>query len=208
MRSHAERGNKRNKKRPPSSFPRSAWERIRYKMGRSRYKIYEPTHPHFITCTILHWIPVFTNKESVGIIIESLKYLQQHDNLKIYAYVILENHIHLIVQSDDIAKDIGRFKSFTARKIIDLLKEKNVATILDQLKFYKKSHKSDREFQLWQEGMQPKLIQNEIIMRQKIEYIHNNPVERGYVDDAAHWRYSSARVYEGEDGVLKVERWF
>lgn len=88
-------------------------------MGRSRYKVYEPTHPHFITCTILHWIPIFTNKESVEVIIESLKYLQQHNNLKLYAYVILENHIHPIAQSDDIANDndIGRFKSFTARKI-------------------------------------------------------------------------------------------
>ena len=139
---------------------------------------------------------------------DSLKYLQEHNDLKIYAFVILENHIHLIAQSDDIAKDIGRFKSFTARKIIDLLQAEKVTTILDQIRFYKKAHKSDREFQLWQEGIQPKLIQNEAIMRQKIEYIHNNPVKRGYVDDAAHWRYSSARNYEGKDGILEVERWF
>jgi len=177
-------------------------------MGRSRYKVYEPTHPHFITCTVLHWIPIFTNKKSVKIVLDSLKYLQEHHGLKIYAYVILENHLHLVAQSDDIARDIARFKSFTARKIIDLLREEKVTTILDQLRFYKKAHKSDREFQLWQEGMQPKLIQNESIMRQKIEYIHNNPVKRGYVDDAAHWRYSSARNYEGKDGVLEVERWF
>ena len=177
-------------------------------MGRSRYKIYEPTHPHFITCTVLHWIPIFTNKKSVKIVLDSLKYLQEHHGLKIYAYVILENHLHIVAQSDDIARDIARFKSFTARKIIDLLREEKVTTILDQLRFYKKAHKSDREFQLWQEGMQPKLIQNESIMRQKIEYIHNNPVKRGYVDDAAHWRYSSARNYEGKDGGVEGERWF
>jgi len=41
-------------------------------------------------------------------------------------------------------------------------------------------------------------------MRQKIEYIHQNPVKRGYVDDALHWRYSSARNYAGLDGVLEV----
>jgi REP element-mobilizing transposase RayT len=68
---------------------------------------------------VLHWIPIFTNKESVNIVIDSLKYLQQNRNLKIYAYVILENHLHLIAQSDDIAKDMARFKSFTARKIIE-----------------------------------------------------------------------------------------
>ena len=54
-------------------------------MGRSRYKIYEPTHPHFLTCTILNWLPIFTRQE----------------NLKLYAYVILENHLHLIAQGDD-----------------------------------------------------------------------------------------------------------
>ncbi|CAA6815565.1 MAG: Transposase and inactivated derivatives [uncultured Sulfurovum sp.] len=73
-------------------------------MGRSRYKIYEPIHPHFLTCTILNWLPIFTRKESVEIIIQSLKHLQKEENLKLYAYVILENHIHLIAQSDDIAK--------------------------------------------------------------------------------------------------------
>jgi len=66
-------------------------------MGRSRYKIYEPTYPHFVTCTILHWLPIFTRKESVQIIIDSLKFLQEKDNLKLYAYVILENHLHMVV---------------------------------------------------------------------------------------------------------------
>jgi len=135
-------------------------------MGRSRYKVYEPTHPHFITCTVLHWIPIFTNSESVNIVLESLKYLQANHNLKLYAYVILENHLHLVASSDDIAKDIARFKSFTAREIINLLKTKNVKTILEQLEFYKKAHKVDREFQLWQEGMQPKLNIGDIAARE------------------------------------------
>ena len=177
-------------------------------MGRSRYKIYEPTHPHFITCTIIHWIPIFTNKESVGVILESLKYLQKNHNLKIYAYVILENHLHMVASSDDIAKDIARFKSFTAREIINLLKDRNIKMILDQLEFYKKAHKVDREFQFWQEGMQPKLIQEQKMMLEKIEYIHNNPVKRGYVDEASHWRYSSARDYEDISGLLDIERVF
>ncbi len=69
-------------------------------MGRSRYKIYEPTHPHFVTCTILHWLPLFTNQESVQIIIDSLTHLQKSDNLVIFSYVILENHLHLVAQSD------------------------------------------------------------------------------------------------------------
>lgn len=177
-------------------------------MGRSRYKIYEPTHPHFVTCTTLHWIPIFTNKDSLEIILDSLKYLQTKHNLKLFAYVILENHLHFIASSDDIAKDMARFKSFTARKIIDLLKEKNVTTILQQLEFYKKAHKVGREFQLWQEGIQPKLIQSEQMMIDRINYIHNNPIKRGYVDKPRHWRYSSARDYEDIDGLIEIERVF
>lgn len=86
-------------------------------MGRSRYKIYEPTAPHFVTCTILHWIPLFTQTSTTQIIFDSLKYLQRSDNLKIYAYVILENHLHL-VSSDDLAKSMTKFKSFTALESI------------------------------------------------------------------------------------------
>jgi len=177
-------------------------------MGRSRYKIYEPTAPHFITCTILHWIPIFTRTQTTDIVFDSLKYLQQSDNLKIYAYVILENHLHLIASSDDLGKSINSFKRHTARQIIDLLKTSNVKTILDQLSFYKKAHKGDRKYQLWQEGIQPKQIQSDSMMIDRINYIHNNPVKRGYVDEGKQWRYSSARSYEGIDWLIEVEKFW
>ncbi|RXJ85466.1 REP-associated tyrosine transposase [Arcobacter cloacae] len=177
-------------------------------MGRSRYKIYEPTYPHFITCTILHWIPIFTRTETTNIIFDSLKFLQKEDNLKIYAYVILENHLHMIVSSDDVSKTIKKFKSFTAKEILKYLQIKNVKTILEQLAFYKKAHKTQTTYQLWQEGYQPKLIKDEKMMVETINYIHQNPVKRGYVDVAKHWRYSSARDYEDEKGLIDIERLF
>ena len=173
-------------------------------MGRSRYKVYEQTAPHFITCTILHWIPIFTRTATTDIIFASLKYLQKSDNLKIYAYVILENHLHLVAQSNDIAKSMAKFKSFTAREIIKYLQIKGVKIILDQLSFYKKLHKIDREFQLWQEGISPRLIKDEKMMIEKINYIHQNPVKRGFVDRPEHWRYSSARDYNGEKGLIDI----
>ena len=175
-------------------------------MGRSRYKIYEQSYPHFITCTILHWIPIFTNKDSVDILINSFKYLQESDKLKIYSFVILENHLHLVASSDDIAKTMKKFKSFTAKKLLELLKKRNIKIILEQLAFYKKAHKNHTEYQIWQEGFQPKLIQTEKMMIEKIQYIHNNPVKRGYVDEAHHWRYSSARDYLGIDGLIEIEK--
>ena len=177
-------------------------------MGRSRYKIYEPTHPHLLTCTILNWLPIFTRKESVQIIIDSLKHLQKEENLKLYAYVILENHLHIIAQSDDIGKSMRHFKSFTAKALLKLLQKENAETLLEQFRFYKKAHKTDRTYQIWQEGYQPKLIQTDAIMIAKINYIHHNPVKRGFVDEAKHWRYSSARDYEGIDGLIEVERFW
>ena len=65
------------------------------------------------------------------------------------AFVVLENHLHLIVQSQDVFKDMARFKSFTVRNIVDYQKQQNAKTILEQLSFYKKAHKQDREFQFW-----------------------------------------------------------
>ena len=59
-----------------------------------------------------------------------------------------------------------------------------------------------------EEGIQPKLMLTDVMMISKIKYIHHNPLKRGYVDEASHWRYSSARDYEGIDGLLDVERFW
>jgi len=110
-----------------------------------------------------------------------------------------------VAQSDDISKSMAKFKRHTARALLKLLQKRQVETILEQLAFYKKAHKSDRTYQIWQEGLQPKLITSDAVMISKINYIHQNPIKRGYVDDAIHWRYSSARNYEGENGLIGVE---
>jgi putative transposase len=86
-----------------------------------------------------------------------------------------------------------------------VLKEQRAERILKQLAFYKKAHKQDREYQVWEEGSHPEQIQSHAMMLQKIEYIHLNPVKRGYVDNPIHWRNSSARIYAGEAGVLKID---
>ena len=174
-------------------------------MGRSRYKITDPQQPHFVTLTVLHWIPVFTRQDTVNILLDSLRFLNK-DGLTVYAWVILENHCHFVLQSKALDQDIARLKSWTAKNLIKYLAENNVRQILEQLAFYKKAHKSDRAYQFWQEGVHPELIQSEDMMRQKIEYIHQNPVKRGYVDAAEHWRYSSARDYAGSCGLLEVSK--
>lgn len=170
-------------------------------MGRSRYKLTDATQAHFVTLTVLHWIPVFTRPETVEILLDSLRFLGR-EGLKVYSYVILENHGHFVVQSEDLGRDIRRLKSWSAKQLIQYLSTNGARQILDQLAFYKKAFKDDRAYQFWQEGVHPELIQNDGMMRQEIDYIHHNPVKRGYVDEAEHWRYSSARDYAGRDGLL------
>ncbi len=65
-------------------------------------------------------------------------------------------------------------------------------------------HKTKSEYQVWQEGSKPKQITTSKMMLQKLEYIHNNPVKRGYVEIPHHWLYSSARNYEGLSNLMEV----
>lgn len=173
-------------------------------MGRNRYSINDPQTAHFLTCTIVNWLPVFTRPATVEIILGSFRHLQSERGLNIYGYVILENHLHWIAASDDLGRDVQHFKSYTAKALVTCLTELGAHTILKQFAFYKKRHKKDRDYQVWQEGSHPQEIQNWDMMRQKLEYIHHNPVERGYVDSPEHWRYSSARNYLGEEGLIEV----
>lgn len=173
-------------------------------MARDRYKIGEDVAPYFLTCTVVGWLPLFTRPETVQIILDSWRFLQEQRRLLLFGFVILENHLHFIASSADLAKEVGDFKSYTARRVIDHLCERNVRTLLDQLEANKADHKVDRPYQLWQEGSHPKLIQGEEMMRQKLDYIHMNPVKRGYVDDPVHWRYSSARNYAKLEGLVPV----
>lgn len=64
-----------------------------------------------MTCTVLHWIPVFTRPETVDILLNSLRFLQA-EGLNVYSYVILENHVHMVVESENLQRDIARFKQF------------------------------------------------------------------------------------------------
>ena len=174
-------------------------------MARSRYKIFEDHYPHFFTSTVVGWMPLFGSPPIAQVILDSLRFLQERDRLIVHAYVIMENHLHLIASSDNLAKEIGNFRSFTARTIIDYLKARKADNVLKQLNYYKLRHKKDRDFQLWQEGTHPQRIHDTAMMHQKIEYIHCNPVKRGYIDDPVHWRYSSARNYAGLDGLLEID---
>ncbi|QIZ73474.1 REP-associated tyrosine transposase [Oxynema aestuarii] len=174
-------------------------------MARSRYHVLE-TRPHFVTCTVVNWLPLFSQIEIAQIILDSLQFMQDNRRLDLYGYVIMENHLHLLVSAANLSKEMGNFKSFTARSIINWLQKNNFHQLLKQLKIYKLQYKTEQEYQVWQEGFHPQAIFSDEVFRQKLEYIHNNPLRRGYVDHPAHWRYSSYRNYIGEPGVLSLDK--
>ncbi len=173
-------------------------------MGRSRYKIHEHRCPHFATCTVVGWLPVFMRPEAVEILLDSLRFLQRERGLQLFGYVIMQNHLHLIATADNLAMRLGQFKSFTARSILDLLVRRQASGLLAELHRLKKPHKTESEHQFWEEGCHPQQIDSDETMWQKLEYIHHNPLRRGYVDDPTHWRYSSARNYARLPGLIDV----
>ncbi|MBU0500665.1 MAG: transposase [Gammaproteobacteria bacterium] len=176
-------------------------------MGRSRYVITEPDKPHFLTCTVVEWLPVFTRPEAVQILLESWSWLRAHQGLRLYGYVVLENHLHFVAQAPCLDRCLSGFKSFTANRFIALLELHRAERLLERLRFAKRAHKQDREHQFWQEGSHAELVFSEAVMREKLDYIHHNPVKRGYVDRPEHWRYSSARDYLGATGLIPIDPW-
>ncbi|MNZ67000.1 Transposase IS200 like protein [compost metagenome] len=176
-------------------------------MGRSRYVITDPAQPHFLTCTVMEWLPLFSRPTLVDILLDCWRYQQAHQGLRLYGYVVMENHLHYLAQAPDLAQCVSSFKSYTARRILDDLEQRGAQSALQRLSFSKRAHKQDREFQLWQEGSHAELVCSEDVMRQKLDYIHQNPVRRGYVDQPEHWRYSSARDYQGQPGLIGIDRW-
>ena len=164
-------------------------------MGRSRYRINDAAAPHFLTFTALNWLAIFTRPGAVRIILDALDWRQTNKGVLIYGYVILENHMHCILQAPDLPKQVHDFKAFTAQEILRHLEEQHAEGLLNLLALFKKAHKTDACYQFWEEGSHPQWLQNEAMLRQKLDYMHYNPVLRGYVDDPLHWRYSTAHAH-------------
>jgi len=172
---------------------------------RTRYRIVEPGSYYFATSTIVEWIPLFTRKPYFDIIVESLQFCRKNKGLKLYAYVIMDNHVHLLISGDNLSDIIRDFKRHTAKELIKILKEDGKQWVLSQLKFHKLAYKKDSNYQVWQEGFHPQIVYSDDVLHQKIEYIHDNPVRAGFVEKPEDWLYSSARNYWGLNYILDLD---
>ena len=172
------------------------------------YTIKDQTKAHFITATVVDWIDVFSRQIYRECIIESLSYCVRNKGMILYGYVIMTNHIHLIVQSKDGAlSDVLRdFKKFTATRILELLQnspESRREWILERLHKATLNHTRNKNYQVWQAGNHAKEIYSEKFLWSKLDYIHLNPVRSGFVSKASDYVYSSASNYIHGNGVLE-----
>ena len=177
------------------------------------FRITDQYVAYFLTLTVVGWTDIFTRKECKDIIIDSLKYCQTKKGLIVHAYVIMSNHIHLAVRSDEKANGISNiirdFKKFTANRIIQWVLTSNGESRSEWLelnfKYHAKYNSNNSKYQVWKQNNRPKMLLHPKYTMQKINYIHNNPVASGIVRKSEDYIYSSAADYLGEQGLIEVD---
>jgi putative transposase len=171
-------------------------------MGR-KYKFHDNSKLYFVTFTVVEWVDVFTRDTYRDIIYDSLKFCQTNKGLEVYAYCFMTSHIHLIIGTETgVLSDIVRdFKSFTSRHIRIAIGQNEHESRRDwMLEIFSKAgdkNKRNIDFQFWQQHNHPIELSNPTMMTQRLNYIHNNPVEAGFVDKVEEWLHSSAADYYG-----------
>ena len=153
-----------------------------------RYDIY------FFTATILEWKPILHDDNYKKIVIESLRFLVENKRIYLCGFCIMSNHIHLLwqMQHPHELKDVQRdFLKYTAQIIL-----KNLRNTDTQLMETLRVDAKDRKYQVWERNALSVPIRSEAVLKQKLDYIHNNPVKAGLCSLAHHYKFSSAKYYE------------
>jgi len=176
-----------------------------------KYKIYDPNAAYFVTLTIVGWIDVFSKREYKTLIIDSLKFCQQHKGLIIYGFCLMSNHLHMICQAgkeNSLSQILRDFKKFTSKQIINKLNEDMESRrewMLHYFSFAGKYLSRVKSYKVWQDGNHAIIIYSNEFLAQKLNYIHNNPVKELIVEKAEDYMFSSARNYAELDNYLDIE---
>ena len=150
----------------------------------SRYKIRDQQGLNYLTLTVVGWIDIFSRKRYRDIIIESLRYCREHKGLHVVGWVIMTNHIHLIVFTEtlELSHVLRDFKKFTAFKILESISaepESRREWLLYMFKYFAAINPNNRNFQFWQQDNHPIELWSLPVIWQKLNYIHDNPVRAG-----------------------------
>jgi putative transposase len=176
-----------------------------------RYKIDDQNGLYFLTFTVVDWVDIFTRKEYCYDIIDSFKYCQENKGLVLYAWCIMSSHLHIICRAKEefrLSDIIRDFKKFTAKRIIDRITnepESRREWLLFRFEYAAKYKKQNAKYMFWKKDNHAVLLDNNTMMQQRLDYVHNNPVEAGIVDEPEQYVFSSARDYAGQKGMLDVE---
>ena len=177
-----------------------------------KYKFHNEAGLYFVTMATVYWLDIFTRRIYKDIIIDSMEYCKKEKGLIVYAYVIMSNHIHFVISKKEnieqkLADIIRDFKKYTAMQIIKAIRENPQESrkewLLWLLKRAGSKNSQNSVYQFWQQHNQPIELDGQWI-EQKIDYIHNNPVEAGWVNEAYEYFYSSARNYAGLESPIKI----
>jgi REP element-mobilizing transposase RayT len=176
----------------------------------SKYKIHDNDKAYFVTITVVEWVDLFTRMNHKNTIINALKYCQKNKGLEIYAWVLMSNHLHMICRGNDeyhLAAIMRDFKKFTARQIIKQIKEEPESRREWLLNIFSNAcgHlKREQEYKVWQNGYHAIEVSSNKFIYQKLNYIHQNPVDAGIVARPEEYIYSSARNYSQLDSLIDV----
>lgn len=173
------------------------------------YQINDQEGLYYLTFQVVDWIDIFSRQIYRDIVIESLKYAIEHKDLQIFAFVIMSNHVHLIAQSatGKLSDTIRDFKKFTSKRIINAvqeIQESRCKWMLNQFAFHARRHASNNKYQVWTHENHAIYLYGPKFIKEKIEYIHNNPVRSGIVEKPEDYIYSSARNYSGLDSLIDI----
>ena len=161
------------------------------------HSLHDETHLYFVTATVCGWKPIFAQDEYAFIVLDSLSWLRQNDRMFLHAFVLMPSHLHMIVKPRDhrIGDLLQDFGSFTAHTIVRVLKANGETALLNY--FHEQRRDIRHQHSIWQD-IQAKNIFSADFLREKIDYIHNNPIARQnkMVEDRADFKYSSACFYD------------
>jgi putative transposase len=179
-------------------------------MGR-KYKFHTNDDLYFVSFATINWIDVFVRRVYCDIIVESLRYCVENKGLELYAWCIMSSHVHLIISTErgslsDIMRDLKRHTTKAILKEIeDNLQESRRDWKLWMFKRAGAKNSNNEIYQFWQQNNHPVQLSTNEMMQQRLDYLHNNPVESGIVSYPPEYLYSSAKDYYTEEpGLLPV----
>jgi len=174
------------------------------------YKFRNPEGVYFVSFAVVDWLDVFTKVEYKEILLDSLRFCQKHKGMEIFAWCIMTNHVHLLfrcLREHKPERVLGDFKRFTSNAIVkaikDDLQESRKEHFLNCFRKAASRSSNVKHYQFWQHDNQPIELWSNRLISEKLNYIHNNPVEGGLVVFPEDYTYSSAKDYRDEKGILE-----